>query len=507
MPDEFGNFLGIYEPFKAAQLKALTPHPGGGSTYAPSYSSWGEWDRDLRGAAFMGTRTDYSAKVGDPRASSLIMAGVRWAGSTLPEAPLLVKQSDGTKGASEVIPNHPLVALWRRPNPYYSGSTLMKAFAFSWITKGDVYIRKVWNDSRTKVVELWYEPHWLIRPRWIGDGQSAYIAGEMDSPDKFITYYELDRGAKKYRLETSDVIHFRDGLNAETRCGQNGIAAILREVFGDNEAANYFAQLMANGGVPKFILSADPELELDGETQRRVAAEAQRQSEGDNRGKVMVLSGVKPFKLPWSPEEMDMRASRYMSEDRFAAVTGIPAVEMELGAGRESSIYNNVRQASERATERFLVPAWNHIAEELTVQLLPDFGENPSLYVTHDLSKVRSLAEDDTAHSERVVKEYQGGIITLNEARSMRNMEPIEGGDIFKETQPRVMEEPPGKPDLRLVKSLPEESEIDEAVSWFDSVAPPAARGILDAEARDKSAKEAVASIDARELIEAVEGA
>jgi phage portal protein BeeE len=508
MMDEH-NPLKISEPYTKEQLSALksVPHPSGSTYGVPSFSNWAEWDR-ARSFDYQNTKVDYAQKAGSPSASSLIMSGVRWAGSTLPEAPLLVKRTTGDKGESEVVPNHPLVQLWRRPNPYYSGSTMMKGVAFSWIVKGDVYIRKVWNAARTRVTELWYTPHWLIRPRWLGDNRGHYIYGE-DDPTAFVNYYEYTPvpGGGAYRLEVPDVIHLRDGINPETRCGQNGIASIMREVFGDNEAANWFAALMENGGVPKFILAADSDLQVDDVKRKEISEAADRASRGDNRNKVLTLSGVKPYKLPFSPDELDLRASRYMSEDRFAAVTGIPAAELELGAGREHSIYNNVRQASERATERFLVPTWNHIAEELTVQLLPDFtsGEKSllsikgydgwvvktageSIYVTHDLSKVRALQEDEDAKHKRVQGDYTNKICDLAEARSQLNYDVRdEHKEVFYSAERVTVSANAQPPSGQLpamptpTKAVPPDDVVDEAVSWWGDRAPEGAKDLITA--------------------------
>lgn len=499
------------------ETKSLT-HPSAGYGVS-SYGSWANWDRSAFGG-YQGTREDFASKVGDLSLSSLVRSGTRWAGNTLPEAPVQVKKTTGKKGESEVVPNHPLTQLWRRPNPFYSGSTMMKGFAFSWITKGDVYVRKVWNTARTRVVELWYEPHWLIRPRWLNDNRGAYIFGEGDDPNAFITYYELDRMGQKYRVELSDVIHFRDGINPETRCGHNGIASILREIYGDNEAANMFAALMANDGIPKVILVADPDVDIAPDKLKELTDDVNRKSTGDNRRKAMALSGVKPYKLPWSPDELDVRSSRYMSEDRFCAVTGIPAVELELGAGRESSIYNNVRQASERATERFLCPTWDHIGEELTVQLLADFeGREKALtsvkslvphrgqlitemrtcwavkaadgsmtYVEHDLSKVRALAEDQDALHERVGKDYQSGIIMRSEARSALGYGPSDEADeeadkvFFKDAQPAQTQPDNLQPPPVKSAQTPKAEVVDEVVDFFDAkLAPEGAVGILSA--------------------------
>ena len=74
-------------------------------------------------------------------AQSLVMAAVNWLGRVLPEAPLNVVEID-EDGMETVIPNHPAAKLWRRPNEYYAGTTLCKAYAYSWIVSGNPYVLK-----------------------------------------------------------------------------------------------------------------------------------------------------------------------------------------------------------------------------------------------------------------------------------------------------------------------------------------------------------------------------
>lgn len=513
------NPLGIYEPFSGEQIKALgEKHPrapyGG---YVPTYSTWQEWDKALNWAADSNS-IDYARRIGEPTSSSLIMAGVRWLGNTAPEAPLMVKETTGNQGEANEVAGHELVELWRRPNPNYSGSTLMKCVGFSWMVNANAYVIKI-RDGFGRPSELWWEPHWSIRPRWRGDDRGEWIAGDRDDPDAFIGYYEVDRGQKKYRVEVADVIHLRDGwVDPSTRCGTNGLSSIFREIFGDNEAAAFFANLVDTGGMPKFILSLDPQMNADEAKRQEVSDRAQRQTAGKNRGKVLVLSGVTPHKLSWSPEELDLRASRYMSEERFCAVTGIPAVVLELGSGQEHSIYNNVAQAQERAVESYLVPFWGHVGEELTVQLLPDFeaGESSRArvktaikgfeavrevaavkarsglmrYVTHDLSKVRALQEDEDLKHRRVGMDYRNGIIDRFEARSALNYKatPEDAMVFFPNTGSKQGEQPP-QPDgggalmtAKSVKAVPPDDEIERAVEWWDGSVPEAA-GLLNAKA------------------------
>jgi hypothetical protein len=102
------------------ETKALTSIPQQqGYGVVPVYSSWADWDKALSSQTI-----NYKNEVGDPSGSSLIMAAVRWLGNTLPEAPIAVKENKGAKGESQEIPDHPLVHLLRRPNGFYSGSSL-----------------------------------------------------------------------------------------------------------------------------------------------------------------------------------------------------------------------------------------------------------------------------------------------------------------------------------------------------------------------------------------------
>lgn len=484
-------------------LKALTvPHPKGGYNSVPVYSSWSSWDAALS-ARYAGSDQDFGQLAGDLSQSSLIMSGVRWLGNVLPGARLTVQETKD--GSDEEILDHRLPKLWYRPNKHYSGSTLMKGFAYSWILSGNAYQIKVWNKAKTEVVELWYEPHWSIRPRWRDDNQGSYISGD-DDPEAFITYYEVDRGEKKYRLETDQVIHFRDGFDPQNiRLGLSRVGAILREIYGDNEAANYASRLAGGSGVPPFILTLDKELDVDQQTIDGLENSLYRKTTGDKRGRPMVVTGGKVERLGVDPDKMDLRNSHRFSEERFSAVTGIPAVALELGAGHEHSIYNNVKQADERAYEAYLLPLYSHIEEELNVQLLEDYeGEASARFCKFDLSQIRALQEDLDAVHKRVWGDFTNKVIDMAEARAQLNYEVRdEHKGVFYVPQGGGPTEAPAEPEpLRLVKAeqnghqdgetkgkrdTPSEDEIEEASGWWRKNAPDEAKDLIDSKREAKN--------------------
>ena len=451
----------LYQESKA--LSGGIPFSGSGyAGGAPIYSSMEAWDRTIDNSYGWGPNSvaKYASKVGDLSHSSLIMAAVRFLGNVLPEAPLQVKKNEdkegeaGQKGESVVVPDHPMVKLWNRPNQYYSGSTLRKALAFSWVLKSEAFIIKNFNVKGTLPVELWYEPHWTIRPRFPTDGS------------EFISYYEVNRNGRWYQVPVENVIHFRDGLNPyDQRSGLSGIPAILRELFGDNEAADYYANLMGGSAIPPFLVSIDKDMEMKQEDIDEFSAMLKRKTTGDRRGEPIAAKGARAYKLAFTPRELDLRETRYMPEDRFCAVMGIPAVVLELGSGQAHSIYNNVQQAMERAWNSYVKPLLRHFEEELNVQLLEDFeGEESNCYCEHDLSKVQALQEDEDAKAKRLSVLYDAGGIMLSELRSGMKYGPSDptnpdADKVFKVMLGATLRKPGEEPEPPTEPGLPGEGE------------------------------------------------
>lgn len=482
------NPLYLYEPLYRSkrELEAVKslPFPQGGSNYVPTYSSWSAWDAAIDGR-FEGSNIDYRSKVGDLSKSSLIMSAVRWLGNTLPEAPLEVKDPGDGKGDAQAVADHKLLDVLRKPNDFYAGDSLWTAFAYSWIIDGNVYLIKVWNVARTEVVELWYEPHWNIRPRWINDNQGAYVSGPNDSSQAFINYYEVDRNYQKYRVEVEDVVHFRDGNDPyNPRVGWSYIRSIYREIYGDNEVSNFQSRLFGGSAVPPFMVEIHQEISgFNSETAQAMAADLKRKTTGDRKGDPIVVYGGKPHKLAWSPSELDLKMLHRFSEERFCAVTGIPAVVLSLGVGMDHSIYNNVAQADKRAYEAYLKPLYRRIAAQVNLQLLPDFERDGSkLYTAHDLSKVSAAQEDTDSKSKRTINEFRGGFITFNEARATTGYETVDGGDfvLLPANVSRVnkdeMNQEPAMPTQPVVPTksvnVPSDDEVRGAIDWLTEVNP-----------------------------------
>lgn len=405
------------------------------------------------GSAWLGsTRFDYGREV-TPGANAIVMAVVGWLMRTFPEAPPRVLKRVGTELTA--MPDHPMVQLLRRPNPFYSGVLLWMATVASFILDGNSYWIKV-RSRAGKVVELWWIPPFMVVPCWPDDGST------------FIGWYEYrpDGRLQPIRLEIVDVVHFRYGMDPDNpRKGLAPLAALLREIFTDDQGANFTAALLRNLGVPGVVISPDDrDTEIGKPEADQLKSEFSNRFGGDRRGEPLVLSGkTKVTVLSFSPEQMNLKALRRIPEERVTAVIGIPAMVVGLGAGLDRSTFTNYREAREAAYESNVIPTQRLFAEELRVQLLSDFGEIANFEVDFDLANVRVLQDDQDKLFARMRGALLAGGIPLNTyLRKIGEAElPAAQGDVFyvpKNVVPTPADQltpPPGGVAADLVPAAP----------------------------------------------------
>lgn len=385
-------------------------------------------------AVTYGTRLDYATEAGDLGTNGIIMACIGWLMRAEPEAPWVVSRRTPTGVIRP--PAHPLLDLLLRPNPYYSGLALRQATVFSYNLDGNAYWIKVRNNLG-RVIRLMYEPHMTI-----------HAVGSPDDPD-LITKYQVLRKGQWYDIARDDVVHFRDGINpANPRYGQRRLESIFREVATDNEAARYTYTLLKNLGISPVVISpADPNVTWTPEEAAALKAGYIRNTTGDSRGSVVVnISSVKVDRLSFPPDEMDAGGIRMIPESRIAAALNMPAGIAGLLVGLEHNTYSNMGDAYRMAIMSNLAPYWRVIADTVTNELIPDFGDTATEYVSHDTTQVKVLQEDQTAIYTRMNIGYQGGWVKRSEARQATNW-PVatDGSDDVYRSEPTAPMAVPGK--------------------------------------------------------------
>lgn len=373
---------------------------------------------------FARSRRNYAAEVGDGRASSVVMAPVNWMARTFPEAPIeVVKRTD--TGEFEPIIDHPMVMRIENPNPFYSGIVLWMATISDFAIKGNGYWLKLRNAEGT-ILEIWWAPEWTMEPKWSKDG-SDYIS-HYD--------YKPDASHRAERWEPEDVVHFRWGLDPQnSRKGLGPIMSVLREIFTDDEAANFSASLLANMAVPGVILSPKSAeqggfTEADTEEMKEVFV---GKFGGDKRGEPMVSTEpIDVETVSFSPEQLALKLMRRIPEERVCAVLGIPAIVAGLGAGLDRSTYENASTLVEFAYEANTIPTQRLIAADLTRQLLPDYGaELGQERVRFDNTNVRALQDDRFAVWKQANDSLKVGALMLSEFKRLVGLPTGDADDYY----------------------------------------------------------------------------
>ena len=375
---------------------------------------------------YAGTDIDWKREAGDLTLSSLVGGYRTWASNSL-SAPVFQVVEVDERGVSKPIPNHPAAVLWNKPNDFYEETTLLDGYVISDIISGNTYIVKVLN-AMGEPIELWYVPHWMMWPRW--------PAGRADV---FITDYAYNLGSMLMSYPLNEVIHLRNQPNLADmgRTGTSPLDAVMREICGDEQWANFGALMARNMGVPPTLLSPKEGTATMGEPERAALKEEyQRRTSGDERGKALVASmGIEVEHLSFDPKELDIRVARRINEERFASCVGVHPAVMFLGAGLDKMTYNNISTAERAAWDRTLIPKIQKIERVLTKQYLADFFPNrqlpPNVRVKFNLDNVRPLQEDRDATEKRERDNLLAGGMMLSEFQQAIGRTPDKNTEFY----------------------------------------------------------------------------
>lgn len=391
-------------------VKAL-PFPGWGG----GSGGWGSAYPTATGMRFpiyrgLPGERDWSQIVGDGSGNSIVQACVLWICRNFPQAPMVVLQEDEL-GVQTKIRGHALPKLWKRPNPFYSGTILWYGVLASYIISGNGYVIKRRNVSG-RPAELWYVPHFMMTPRWFRQ-------------DSYIDYYEMTVNGVRYPVPVEDVYHLRYGIDPQNiRLGLSPLMTLLKELGVDQEASAFTATILHNLGVPGVVITPDKDQRQDLDEPKREAIKSlfKQKFGGENRGDPIVLSrAANVIQFGFSPDELDLGGIRDIPEERVTAVLGLPA--SVVGFQQQNSKVGATRaEERDQAFENCIVPTHGLAADELTTQALPEFATSEDdlefQEVAFDLSKLRVFQDAQGKLAERQATLAKAGIAMRAEARA-----------------------------------------------------------------------------------------
>lgn len=460
----------------AGTAKALSrpPSPGGAGGMG-----WGYWFNS-------GSKINFAEEVGPIQNLALVQAGINWIARGLNSARFQAVKLDSDSKETDQ-PDHPVAQLFHRPNPYYSGSALMKGIAANWLTGATAYLL-IMKSRFGQPAELWSEPWMTIRPRWPQNGS------------EIISYYEIYRNGIWTRIGQGsvypniEVMVVPDGWNPVTRRGDSPMTALLTEFYTDRKAALFMAQLMRSGLVPPVVVSLGskdiPFADPDGSKQKEFRADLGRKMSGDDAGTPMVINGPTDVnKLGFDYSSVGLGEIRQIPVTRFCAAIGISPISLHLDAGDSTHAnYNNVQGYLKNDYQSYIVPLQDQIADEADRVLLPMVGETENIRCAWDYTKCPLLQTDKVAETKRSTLLYISGGIDRAEFREANGykMRTDDKDFYYEGSKPPQAPRAPGfpKPDDLSAKGFfdwTDDQDLDDGREWWAHTAPKEARALANA--------------------------
>lgn len=364
---------------------------------------------------------DYASEVGDVTTNATAAICIAWMQRALTEVPFQVVDVN-EDGEENKVPNHPLTELMNRPAKHWTRRRLMSAVIHDLMGGGNSYLFKAREGGVGKPGELtWFHRH--------------SIKAVPDSLN-FIKYYERWVNGRREEIDPENIVHLRFGVNPWA--SWEGITPwfYLNTYFStDNQASIFSEAILRNGGgIAGAVAPKDPATILDEGVMRVIKASLDGQIKGHNAGSWPVLQGgMELLKMGFSPEEMTLDKLQTYPQDMICAAIGLSTLLLDLPSGKDTRTYANKAEAREAAVEQNVIPSLAQICDEMDVQLLPEFDEDPNRHCSFDLSRMRILQPDIDKQFERQTKAVGGPWMTRNEARALTNLPPVEGGDVLYE--------------------------------------------------------------------------
>lgn len=309
------------------------------------------------------------------------------------------------------LPDHPLVALLNRPNPFQSRAEYMRAKVGYLVIAGNGY------EERTLIRGDVRELH-LLRP-----DRMKIIPSAKGAP----AAYEYTVNQRKTRWEVDpitldcDVRHLRLFNPVNDWYGLSPIEAGAYAIDQHNEAMSWMQALLQNSARPSGALTVKDGGTLSDDNFARLKAQIEEQYSGSaNAGRPMLLEGGLGWEqMGLSPADMGIIEAKNSAARDVALAFGVPP--MLLGIPGDNT-YSNYKEARLAFWEDTALPLLETIVTDWNAWLASRWG----VQLRADIDAIPAIAEKRLMLWDMADKSPD---LTINERRAMKGYDPIPGGD------------------------------------------------------------------------------
>lgn len=322
--------------------------------------------------------------------------------------PVFRRVSDNER---ERLSDHPLARLIAKPNPWTTRYRFLDALIHDMaIFDCSYWLKITTNEDEPGLIRL---PAYSVTP-----------GGGPFSPD----WFEFRGLTGMQRYTAKDVLHFRGYCGAISDVGGVPPIESLREIL---EEAWYSsvgrAQVVQNGARISGYLKRPPEVMWSDDARNRFKKEWQAQYTGygpEAGGTPILEDGMEFVPAAMTPKDLQYVESRKLTREEVAAAYYIPPPMLGL---LEHATFSNITEQHIMLYQDTLGPWLSMVQDEIALQLIPDMPDKNDLYVEFNLQeKLRGNFEQ---RQDAILRSTGAPYRTVNEARALENLPPIDGGD------------------------------------------------------------------------------
>ena len=328
------------------------------------------------------------------------------------------------KSGEDILEQHPLIDLLRRPNPLQSYSEFFNSYFGYLLLSGNNYTLKVGGaDGRPRELHL-------LRPDRIE------IKGGTGAIPTQYNYMMNGRVERVYEVDQetgfSDLKHTKLWNPMDDYYGCSPMNAAAIEVDQHNLSSKHNINLLNNGARPSGAVVFKPRddagfsVNLSESQRQQLLTDLNNRFGGtQNAGRPLLLEGDFDWKeMGLSPRDMDFINLKHMSATDIAMCFGVPS---QLVGVPDAQTYANVAEARLALYEETIIPYLRKVESDLNEWLVAQFDEG--LVMEFTIDEIPALSERRRRIYENVIGAVNAGVMTRNEAREAVGLTPLDGAD------------------------------------------------------------------------------
>jgi HK97 family phage portal protein len=364
------------------------------------------WDYESGGWA-SSNRNPSGVKVDAETAlrSTVVLACIRVLSTSVAGLPLhLYRRLPG--GGKEIAREHPLYRLLHtQPNSWQTSFEWREQMMLHLLSHGFALDEKVYSGGAiSEIVPL---------------HPSRVKTEQLENNRLRYTYREASGSSTVY---TQDAVMSVRGMSDD---GVNGMSTIelARDAIGLARACEiHGATFFGNGARPGVILSTDHELSPEAaENTRNQWERAHRGADRSHRTAVL-QGGLKVNELGGNNQESQFLEARRFQVEEVCRLFGVPP---HLVGDLTRSSFSNIEQQSLDFLTNGLMPYLRRIESSIARDLLEGDDEYFAEFDTRGV-----LRADAAGRSSYYNTMWNLGVLSVNEIRSLENLNPVESGDV-----------------------------------------------------------------------------